>query len=225
MYPFNPNKPTLYTSKTCPFAHRTVICLAETGVDYETIYINLRDKPEWYPLINPASKVPAMRLTSGDILVESLIISEYLSELYPQAGLMPEDPFDKYRIRIFIENFSANLQTSPYVLLRNGDNDSKHAKLNELVNKLHQLNKLLMESSPEGPFFLGEKFTLADIATFPFIERLFMAAKLLGMSIENISGLERFYQWSDAIRNRPSYKSTVASYDELAASYKRHIPK
>ncbi|PVU85834.1 hypothetical protein BB559_006797 [Furculomyces boomerangus] len=225
MYPFNPNKPTLYTSKICPFAHRVVTCLAETGVDYETSYIDLNNKPEWYPLVNPASKVPAMRLPNGEILVESLIIAEYLCDLYPKFGLMPESPLDRYKVRIFIDYFGSNLLSSPYVLLRNGDNEDKHAKLEEIVKNLHELNRRLVECSPEGPFFLGERFTLADIATFPFIERLYMATKMFGLSIDNIPGLERFYQWTDAVRNRPSYKSTVASYDELVTAYQKYLPK
>lgn len=41
------DKITLYNATICPFAQRAVIALKETGVDYETVDIDLLNKPEW----------------------------------------------------------------------------------------------------------------------------------------------------------------------------------
>src|SRR3989442_1189371 len=49
-------KVTLYTYHGCPYAHRVHIALAELGVKYEQVHIDL-DKPRepWYLQINPVS--------------------------------------------------------------------------------------------------------------------------------------------------------------------------
>ena len=47
-------KITLYSNRACPYAHRVHITLAELGVQYEEVNIDL-DKPRdaWYLKINP----------------------------------------------------------------------------------------------------------------------------------------------------------------------------
>jgi glutathione S-transferase len=45
-----------YTSRYCPWAHRVQIALAELGLEYEEVLIDLKKpREEWYLKINPVS--------------------------------------------------------------------------------------------------------------------------------------------------------------------------
>jgi glutathione S-transferase len=70
------------------------------------VYINLKEKPEWIFEKNPGGKVPTLELRNGKILYESLVVADYLDEVYPGPTLTPADPFQKASDRILIENFS-----------------------------------------------------------------------------------------------------------------------
>lgn len=49
-------KITLYTNHICPFAHRAHITLAELGLPFEEVIIDLdRPRDPWYLKINPVS--------------------------------------------------------------------------------------------------------------------------------------------------------------------------
>lgn len=72
---------------------------------HDIVYINLKDKPEWFLEKFPAGKVPAI-IVDGDHLHESFIISDFLDEKYPQYPLYPKDPLKKAKDRIVIETFS-----------------------------------------------------------------------------------------------------------------------
>lgn len=56
------NKLTLISFPTCPFVQRAVIALNEKGVDFDVIYIDLANKPEWFLEISPLGKVPVLKV-------------------------------------------------------------------------------------------------------------------------------------------------------------------
>ncbi|PVV05174.1 hypothetical protein BB560_000296 [Smittium megazygosporum] len=176
-FPFDSQKLTLYSSKICPFAQRVFWALDEAGISYHLEEIDLKDKPTWYPLVNPAGKVPALRLPEGEILVESYLITEYIADKYPESNLLPSDPLEKFKVRLFIDFFSNNVLRTPYQLLGTPDSEVPQ-KVAEIEKALTAFNDFLVKHSPEGPYFLGDRFSLAEINTMTFIERLDMAAKM-----------------------------------------------
>ncbi|OMJ24155.1 Glutathione S-transferase omega-1, partial [Smittium culicis] len=123
MYPHSVDKISLYTSKICPFAHRTVLAMKEANVPYESIEIDLYNKPEWYNQVNSALKVPAMRLPNGEILVESLLILEYVCEQFPESKLMPSSTFDRYKVRYIIDYYTNNVMALPFKILGSSTNE------------------------------------------------------------------------------------------------------
>lgn len=56
--------------------------LVESGVDYDFVEIDLENVPASYKAINPTGKVPAIQ-HDGHVLIESALISEYLTEKFP----------------------------------------------------------------------------------------------------------------------------------------------
>jgi glutathione S-transferase len=68
------------------------ITLAEIGVPYERVMINLakgEHKGDAYLRINPRGKVPALSI-DGKVLTETVAILTYLAKQFPDAQLWPE---------------------------------------------------------------------------------------------------------------------------------------
>jgi glutathione S-transferase len=74
--------PTLYTAERCPYAARARIVLAEKGLDYDAVEIDLDDRPAWLYEKNPLGRVPVYEEDGGFVLPESEVIMEYLEERY-----------------------------------------------------------------------------------------------------------------------------------------------
>jgi glutathione S-transferase len=53
-------KLTLISHKLCPYVQRAVIALAEKGVPFERIDIDLASKPDWFLKISPLGKTPVL---------------------------------------------------------------------------------------------------------------------------------------------------------------------
>ena len=81
---------TLYDADRCPYCARARIALAEKGVAYETVAIDLSDRPAWLYEKNPLGKAPVLEEDTW-CLPESAVIMEYLEERYPDPQLLPAD--------------------------------------------------------------------------------------------------------------------------------------
>ena len=53
----------------CPFCERVWLALEHKGLPYETDYIDLQNKPEWYKELVPTALVPAVRFSADGELV------------------------------------------------------------------------------------------------------------------------------------------------------------
>ncbi len=94
----------LYTYFRSSAAYRVRIALNLKKLPYEAIAIHLvkdggRHKSAEYRAVNPQMRVPALQLDSGEILLQSLAIAEYLEETHPNPPLLPQDPLTRAQVR------------------------------------------------------------------------------------------------------------------------------
>ena len=72
----------------------------------EVVNINLQSKPEWYFALNPLGRVPSIEV-DGQLIFESLIIADYLDEVYQEPYLLNStDPMQKAKDRLMVELFN-----------------------------------------------------------------------------------------------------------------------
>jgi glutathione S-transferase len=116
----------LYDAPGCPYCARVRIVLAEKGLEYETIEIDLRARPSWIYNLNPSGKVPV--LDDGFVLPESAVIMEYLEETHPSPALLPADPAGRARARLAVFRFDEWLGDD-YYAYRRGDPHALEARL------------------------------------------------------------------------------------------------
>jgi glutathione S-transferase len=179
----------LYDAARCPFCARVRIVLAEKAVAYETVEIDLSDRPAWIYEKNPLGKVPVLEEDGGLVLPESAVIMDYLEERFPEPALWPADPAERALGRLLIEQFDHRLGNA-YYALRRGDAGGAEA----LAGRLDGLDALL----EERPYLTGRTYGLADVAYLPWIQR---AQTMLGVDLAPYRALVR---WADGLQERPA---------------------
>jgi hypothetical protein len=105
------------------------LALAEKAVDYETVEIDLRHKPDWLYEVNPAGKVPV--LDDGFLLPESAVIMEYLDERFPEPALLPAGREARAEARLAVFRFD-DLLGDDYYALRRGEENAVPERLEAL---------------------------------------------------------------------------------------------
>jgi glutathione S-transferase len=152
--------PTLYTADRCPYAARARIALAEKGIAYEAVEIDLDDRPAWMYEKNQTGRVPVYEEDEGLVLPESDVIMEYLDERYPEPALWPADPAERALGRLWLQRFDDRLG-SAYYAARRGDGRE------QLDERLAELERALEAQ----PYLSGREFGFADIGYLPWILR------------------------------------------------------
>lgn len=193
---------TLYDAARCPYCARVRIVLAEKGLKWETVEIDLNDRPRWLYEKNPTGQVPVLENAAleenGWALPESAVICEYLNERYPEPPLWPEDPGERAAGRLLVFRFDD--LSRPYYALRRGEDGARGA----LDDELELLGSLLSRM----PFLTGRAFGLADIGYLPWVLR---AREQLDVELERFPALA---DWAERLAERPS----VAAEVELVAA-------
>jgi RNA polymerase-associated protein len=117
----------LIDAARCPYCARARLALAEKGLDYETVEVDLGNRPQWLVELNPPSgRVPV--LDDGFMLPESEVIMAFLEERYPEHPLLPSDPVERAHARLLVHRFDENLG-SDYYAFRRGDPNDLEGKL------------------------------------------------------------------------------------------------
>src|ERR671925_1730971 len=123
---------TLYDAARCPYCARVRIVLAEKGLAYETVEIDLSDRPAWLYEKNPLGRVPVLEEDGGLVLPESPVIMEYLEERFPEPALWPADPAERALGRLWLDRFDVRLGDAYYAARRGDGRDELDARLGEL---------------------------------------------------------------------------------------------
>jgi glutathione S-transferase len=184
---------TLYDAARCPYCARVRIVLAEKGIEFETVEIDLSDRPAWLYEKNPVGRVPVVEEDGGPPLPESAVIMEFLEERYPEPPLLPPDPADRAAVRLLI--FRDHELTDPYYAFRRGENGARE----DLDAALGRFDSLLVER----PFLGGAEYGLADIAFVPWLLR---ARDMLGVELDQFPSL---VDWLSRLEERPAIASEV----------------
>ena len=178
---------TLYDAPRCPYCARVRIVLAEKGVEFEAVEVDLDDRPAWIYEKNPKGRVPVVE-EDGWTLPESAVIMEYLEERYPEPALLAADPADRALARLLI--FRADDFTDPYYALRRRENGADAAFARALATL-----DLELESRP---WLGGADYGLADIAYLPWLLR---ARTRMGVDLAPYSAVS---EWLDRLLARPA---------------------
>lgn len=196
----------LYDYPQCPFCRKVRVALAEKGIKYERVFVDLRKKEqkrEEFLKLNPYGKVPVL-IDNGDVIYESSVINEYINEKYPDPPLMPSDLAGRAKVRIWVDFCESHFHTPWFSIYREMTFKPENERNGELIEKSKNEIKEYISRLNQGlerHEFLAGSYTLADAAFTPRVA-LFDS---LGIRID--SEFKNVRNWVERIKSRPSYKA------------------
>jgi maleylpyruvate isomerase len=166
----------LYTYFRSSAAYRVRIALNLKGLPYEMAAIHMSKdggqhrKPD-YRAINPQMRVPALELSGGDVLTQSLAIIEYLDEVHPEPPLLPADALARAKVRAIAQTIACDIHPlNNLVTLQYLKNTLKHeqAEVDAWYHSwIHAGFAAIEAMMTPGPYACGAHVTLADICLVP----------------------------------------------------------
>lgn len=160
-----------YAVGSCALGIR--ILLEEIGAPYDLVALKLAEAQQRGPdylAINPKGKVPALIRPDGRLLTEYPVISLWLAQNFPAAGLLPENPDDLWPAMELVEYVVSSLHMRGATLAMRPDkflqDPVAQADLAEAGRAVLRDGFAQLESRLAGRDFFFERFTIADAAVF-----------------------------------------------------------
>lgn len=189
---------------------RVRIALAEKGLDYEEVIIDLpggaSHRPDFLAL-NPFGQVPLLE-DGGPALAESTAILEYLEETHPKPPLMPASPVARADVRQLMCWSNGPWMTSwkrwaAPASMGFADTPEVRAQGRE---ELGQHLAMLAVRLDRTPWLAGD-YSLADICYAP----LLLVADRAGLSAE-VSTRPDVAGWLARLRDRPAVQAAMGPF-------------
>ena len=207
--------PELISFKVCPFVQRSAIALLEKNVEFNTIYVDLKNLPDWFKDISPLGKVPVLKIGNA-VIFESAVIAEYLDEIY-SPRLHPIDILTKANHRSWTE-FASDITNNMFAMLYAKEEGDFTSLLDKMKVQFSQVENIIDKA---GPFFSGQHLSLVDTAYAPIFLRLQLVEQVYKLNL--FERESRLGLWSKELLNRSSVKASVVDdFEEIFASYNKN---
>ena len=162
--------------------------------------------------INPLGMVPALRVDSGELLLENPAVLLWFADQHPDAQLAPKDGLPRLRLIQWLSFVGTELHKLVFTpLLDSKSNDGARAYAREKAKtRLDYLNQHLT-----GREFVLDRFTVADA----YLTAVLNWAQAVEMDLKPYPAVLAYHQRMHA---RPAVKKAFG--EELAIYQKARVP-
>lgn len=183
--------------------------LAEKGLDIAREEVNLMAGENRQPAHlarNPAGQMPALEMDNGDYLAEITAICEYIDEKHPNPPLIGTTPEERATTRMWVRRIDLNICEPMGTGFRSAEGkrlfESRMRLLPQAADDLKAMAQekiAWLDGLIAGRTWIeGERFTLADILLFCFLEFGATVGQPVNPANKNIVA------WLERVRARPS---------------------
>lgn len=197
----------LYTS-IGPNPRVVKMFMAEKGVDFERVEIDLRggeNRREPFLKVNPSGQSPALELDDGSVVAEITAICEYIEEHTPNPPLIGTTAEERAKTRMWVRRVDLKVAEPMANGFRFGEGlpmfESRLRCLPEAsagLKAVAQDGIAWIDANMAGPWIAGDRFTLADILLFAFMD----FGAVVGQPIDPKN--KKVVDWFERVKARPS---------------------
>lgn len=198
----------LYTGMG-PNPRVVILAIAETGAKVEEVQVDLvsgENRQEAHLARNPAGQLPTLELDNGQCISEITAIAEYLDDVTPGASIIGSTPEERAETHMWVRRIDLNVCEN----MANGFRFAEGLPLFE--NRIHVIPQAADDFKKiasdwltkidglmgDNEFICGDRFTLADILLFAFLE----FGGNVGQPLD--AKCERLQAWYARVAARPS---------------------
>ncbi|KAL8121141.1 glutathione S-transferase U17-like [Apium graveolens] len=199
-----------------PYVMRPRISLNIKSVDYEFLQEKLGTKTELLLKSNPVHKKIPVLIHGDKSICESLIIVEYIDEVWSSNhSIMPSDPYDRAIARFWAAYLDEKWFPSLRSIATSNGEEEKNAAIKLVQEGLVLLEDAYTKCSRGKMFFGGEKIGYLDIALGSFLGWMRVTEKVNNVKLIDEANTPGLVNWAHNFCSDAAVKDVMPQTDKL----------
>ncbi|KAG2702221.1 hypothetical protein I3843_06G074200 [Carya illinoinensis] len=198
-----------------PFVMRVRIALNIKSVKYEFLEETHSSKSQLLLQSNPVYKKIPVLIHGGKPICESLIIVQYIDEVWSSGpSILPSDPYDRAIERFWAAYVDDKIFPS-MKLLNTAQGEEKTALVEQVTEGLVLLEEAFQKSSKGKAFFGGDRIGFLDIAFGSMLGWLRAIEKMGGVKLLDEAKTPGLVQWAESLCGDGAVEGIIPDTEKL----------
>ncbi|CAL4915240.1 unnamed protein product [Urochloa decumbens] len=200
--------------RVSPFVIRVRMALSIKGVSYEYVEEDLSNKSDLLLSSNPVHKKVPVLIHNGKPLCESLVIVQYVDELFAGPGILPTDPYERATARFWAAFVDDKLYPAWIGIIKAKTEDERTEKVKETHAAIRQMEEAFARLSEGKAFFGGDSIGYLDIALGSLLFWFEAVRRMYDVEIIKSSEAPLLAAWAERFGETAEAKEVVPEADE-----------
>ncbi|XP_014492428.1 probable glutathione S-transferase [Vigna radiata var. radiata] len=205
----------LFGLRGSPYAGRVQIALELKGVKYRYVEEDLRNKSDLLLKYNPIHKKVPVLVHNGRPLAESLVILEYIDEIWQNHPILPQHPYDRSLARFWSRFIDDKCLPAISKAAFTAKEEEREKGTEESLDALQ-----FLEDELKHKFFGGESIGLVDIAAGFIAFWLPAIEEAVGLKLLSSKNFPKLSKWSEEYTNHPVVKENLPQRERVVGFFK-----
>ncbi|CAK8541785.1 unnamed protein product [Lathyrus sativus] len=198
-----------------PFVCRVQIALKFKGIEYNFVQENLANKSDQLLKYNPVYKKVPVFVHNEKPISESLVILEYIDEVWKNNPIFPSDPYHRALARFWSKFIDDKIVTPSFKSFFTVDEKEREKSIAESTEALQ-----ILENELKDKFFGGKEIDNVDIAAVFVAFWIPLLQDIIELKLFNAEKFPKLYKWSQEFLNHPTVKEIMPPRDPLFSFFK-----
>ncbi|XAR53180.1 Glutathione transferase [Bertholletia excelsa] len=200
-----------------PFVLRARIALNIKSVGYEFLQEQLGTKSELLLKSNPVHKKIPVLIHGGRPICESLIIVQYIDEVWTSSGpsILPSDPYDRAIARFWAAYIDDKWFPTFSSIPKLQEQEAKVAAVQQVYEGLLLLEEAFIKCSKGKSFFGGDHIGFLDIALGGFLGWMRVTEKMFNLKVLDESKTPNLCKWAESFAANNAVKDVLPETEKL----------
>ncbi|TMW98885.1 hypothetical protein EJD97_003349 [Solanum chilense] len=209
----------LHGSWASPYSLRIIWALKLKGLLYEYIEENLANKSDLLLKYNPIFKKIPILVHDGKPICESMIILEYLDQIWPnQYPLLPIDSYQRALARFWVNYFEQKSVSLWMIFRSKGEEQEKAVK--DSLEMLKIIEENAFKNQKNNIFFIGGKIGIVDISFGWICHWLKIIEDVGGVKLIEENSFPNLQNWMKKFKEVPLIKQSLPNHQKLFLPFK-----
>ncbi|TVT99387.1 hypothetical protein EJB05_55275 [Eragrostis curvula] len=211
-----------------PWVIRVKVALGLKGLSYEYVEEVLASKSDLLLKSNPVHKKVPVLIHGGRAVCESVVILQYVDEVWAGASgtpILPSDPYDRATARFWATYVNDTFFPSWRALFRSTTDEQRTEAFKNVVPVVETLERALRECSKGKAFFGGDAVGLVDVALGSHLVWISVVDEVVGVRLLDKARFPALAAWAERFLAVDAVKEVMPDVRKVMEQYKGFLAK